>query len=282
MEPGESEDSGASDREVPDLAPWLANRETIRHYDDDAEIHENEIREIIDAGRKAPTSGNNQMYSFVWIRDPEIREEIHVLCERASPQVEAAQHFLLVCIDLYRIRRLLDHRDREFMLSPAMALLEGTIDASLAAQAAMTVAESRGYGVCPIGNILTNVAAIAELVDAPPGVFPIYGLAIGVPHPTDRSTSRPRLPLEAVLHEETYSEPSPELLERCYRAIDPMYEGTDRTWDGKLFNYWGPDGFMNDREDELVSALAQQGFFEFRDPSSWEYEPRGGGSDGDR
>lgn len=269
MDSGRTDDRTATGSGVPDLGPWLSNRETIRYFDSDADLPESEVREIIDAGRKAPTSGNNQLYSFVWVRDPDVRAEIHVLCERASPQVEEAHHFLLVCIDIHRIRRLLDHRDREFMLSPAMALLEGAVDASLAAQNATTVAESRGYGVCPIGNILTNVAAISELVDAPSGVLPIFGLAIGVPHPTERSTTRPRLPLDAVLHDGTYTEPSPEQLERCYDAIDPMYDGTDRTWDGKLFNYWGPDGFMNDREPELVAALAQQGFFEFRDPAEY-------------
>lgn len=62
-----------------------------------------------------------------------------------------------------------------------MALFEGTIDASLAAQMTMTIAESRGYDVCPIGNILTNQDAIAREIELPELVVPIFGLCIGVP-----------------------------------------------------------------------------------------------------
>ena len=254
---------------VPDLTSWLARRATVREFDPDAEIPDAEVRELVDAGRKAPTSGTTQMYSFLWIRDPETRERIHDLCDRGTEQIEESSHFLLVCIDLRRIRRLLEHRDREFQITPTMGLLEGAIDASLAAMGTMTAAESRGYGVCPIGNILNGLPAVAEAVGVPAGVLPIFGLCIGVPRHGEASENAPRVPLDAVLHEDEYDDPDEDLLEACHDAMDAMYGDSvygdsTREWHGTLERYWGPEGFMNRREGTLLAALRQQGFFAAR------------------
>lgn len=255
--------------QVSDLTRWLAGRATVRDFSPDAEIPDKEVREMVDAGRKAPTSGTVQMYSFVWIREQSLRERIHELCDRGTEQVEEASHFLLVCIDLRRVRLLLEHRDREFRIAPAMGMLEGAIDASLAAMATMTAAESRGYGVCPIGNVLNSLPEVAAAADLPSGVLPIYGLCIGVPAHGEAKENAPRLPLEAVLHEGEYRDPSPELLEASHDVMNEMYGNSvygdaGREWHGTLERYWGPDGFMNRREETLLIALRRQGFFAAR------------------
>ena len=270
-------DGGRADRpalkvkppQVPDLTPWLATRATVREFDPDAEIPDEEVREIVDARRKAPTSGTAQMYSFIWIRDRSTRERIHELCDRGTEQIEEASHFLLVCIDLRRICQLLEHRDREFQITPVMGLLEGAIDASLAAMGAMTAAESRGYGVCPIGNILNGLPDVAETAGVPAGVLPIFGLCIGVPRHGEATENAPRVPLDAVLHENEYSDPSEDLLDACHDAMNEMYDDSvygdsTREWHGTLERYWGPKGFMNRREETLLAALRQQGFFAAR------------------
>lgn len=259
----------ADEPSVPDLTPWLARRATVRQFDPDADIPDQELRELIDAGRKAPTSGTIQMYSFVWIRDPKLRKLIHELCNRGTAQIEEASHFLLVCIDLRRVRMLLEHRNRSFQITPTMGLLEGSIDASLAAMATMVAAESRGYGVCPIGNILNNLPDITAAADVPEGVLPIYGLCIGVPRHDDAVENAPRVPLDAVLHEGEYRDPSEDLLSECFAAMDEMYGDSvygDSTmgWQETLERYWGPEGFMNRRERTLLATLRQQGFFAAR------------------
>lgn len=269
---------------VPDLAPWLARRCTVRQFDPDADISDDEIRELVDAGRKAPTSGTTQMYSFIWVREPSVREYIHELCDRGTIQIEEASHFLLVCIDLRRIRQLLHYRDRDFQITPMMGLLEGAIDASLAAMALMITAESHGYGICPIGNILNNLSKVAEAAEIPPGVLPIFGLCIGIPRHGEAVENAPRIPLEAVLHDGGYQDPSDESLEKCYNAMNKMYDDSiygdsNREWQETLERYWGSKGFMNRREETLLAALRQQGFFRVRgvhesadDKSHCEYE----------
>jgi nitroreductase len=252
---------------VPDLTGWFVRRDTVRHFDPDAEIPDEELREMVDAGRKAPTSGTLQMYSFVRIRDADARERIHGACEWGQPQVEESSQFLLVCIDLRRLRHLHEHADLSFEMTPMSALLKGSVDASLAAQGVMTVAESRGYGVCPIGAIGANLSDVAAEADLPSGVLPIWGLCIGVPADDGPTRGTSRVPLEAVLHDGSYEEPTEELLEGCYAVMNERYDPeTGRTWDGTLANYWSepPEGVMNERESELLKAMDEQGFFEYR------------------
>jgi nitroreductase len=75
---------------IPELTPWLARQATVREFDLNSTIPDDEVREMVDAGWKAPTSGTVQMYSFVWVRDPLLRERIYELCDRGTEQIEVS------------------------------------------------------------------------------------------------------------------------------------------------------------------------------------------------
>ncbi len=260
-----SDEHGLWNNAVTDLLEPIKQRATVRRFDPEGKIPPEELREIIDAGRKAPTSGTTQAYSFLWIRDPTVRKRIHELCNRGTEQIETASHFLLVCIDVRRNMHLLGRRDKSFALPREMGLLEGTIDAALAAQLTMIAAESRGYGVCPIGNILNGIEEVVEELSLPEGVMPIFGLCIGVPAEDAPREHCPRVPLEAVLHEDTYDDLSPSMLEDCYKLMngmygDSVYGDSSRQWHETLHRYWGTDGFMSRRESDFQATLDRQGF----------------------
>lgn len=46
---------------------------------------------------------------------------------------------------------------------------------------------------------------LATLLNLPPRVFALFGLAVGWPAPYDTTTVKPRLPQPAVCHRETYA-----------------------------------------------------------------------------
>jgi FMN reductase (NADPH) len=70
-------------------------------------------------------------------------------------------------------------------------------------QTAALAAESLGLGICYIGAIRNQPQDVIDLLKLPKLVFPIAGMTVGWPvHPP---RIRPRLPLAAVLHSETYS-----------------------------------------------------------------------------
>jgi hypothetical protein len=76
------------------------------------------------------------------------------------------------------------------------------VDASLFAQNLGLAAESRGLGLCYIGGLRNDLPAVDALLELPEGVYPLFGLCLGVP--ATRPARKPRLPVEALLVEERY------------------------------------------------------------------------------
>ena len=59
-------------------------------------------------------------------------------------------------------------------------------------------------GICYIGGIRNNPQAASELLSLPNHVYPVFGMCIGYPaHDPD---VKPRLPVEAVLKENSYGD----------------------------------------------------------------------------
>ncbi len=61
----------------------MAKRRSVRKFRPDA-IPEEDIKRIIDAGRMAPTSGNQQPWKFLVIRDPKKIAEMKEACVKVS------------------------------------------------------------------------------------------------------------------------------------------------------------------------------------------------------
>ena len=53
----------------------------------------------------------------------------------------------------------------------------------LASQNAALAAESLGFGIVYIGGLRTRIEEVAELLELPEGVYPVYGMCIGVADP---------------------------------------------------------------------------------------------------
>jgi FMN reductase (NADPH) len=82
------------------------------------------------------------------------------------------------------------------------SFLVAAMDAAIAMQTAAVAAESLGLGMCFIGGIRNSTQDIIKLLQLPRLVFPISGMTLGWPKFEPRI--RPRLPLAAILHWETY------------------------------------------------------------------------------
>jgi hypothetical protein len=85
-------------------------------------------------------------------------------------------------------------------------LLLAVSDAMIAAQNAVTAAESLGIGSCYIGDIMENCEAQRELLKLPEYVFPVGMLIFG--YPTDQQQRRPkpdRVAMKYIVHENGYS-----------------------------------------------------------------------------
>lgn len=72
---------------APDIAELMRTRRAIRRFDDRA-VPDMLVREILEAGRWAPSPANLQPTRFIWVKDRAIKEELQELA-RESKELSA-------------------------------------------------------------------------------------------------------------------------------------------------------------------------------------------------
>ena len=173
---------------------------SVRHYMPDP-VPADMLETIVAAAQRSSTSSNLQMWSVVAITDANTRVRLANLCGDQKHIVEAPA-FLAWCADLSRLDRVCQLRRYSQVAEYVENFLVAAVDCAIAAQTAALAAESLGLGICYIGSIRNQTQGVIELLALPRLVFPITGMTLGWPATTP--ALRPRLPLNAVLHWETY------------------------------------------------------------------------------
>lgn len=156
---------------------------------------------IVRCGTSAATSSNIQATTVVRVRDPSTRSRI---AEVAGGQrhIETAGAFLVWCADVRRAGVASAMRGVEMTTGMTEQFIIATVDVALAAQNAVVAAESMGLGICYIGAVRNDPQVVADLLELPDHVYPVFGMCIGVP--AQDPEVKPRLPIEAVLKDEVY------------------------------------------------------------------------------
>lgn len=245
------------------LIDHLLDHRSVRAYLPDP-VADDELAAIIAAAQSAASSSNLQAWSVVAVRDPATRA---ALAEYAGGQahVKDAPLQLVWLADLARLRHLAEKTGR-----PAEALdytemfLVGVIDAALAAQNAVTAAESLGLGTVYIGGMRNQPEKVAELLALPPGVVAVFGMCVGHPDPAQPAAVKPRPPQSVVLHHEKYSlevqapgiEAYNATMARFYEEQQMNVHGTWAVHSAKRIA--GPQTLSG--RDRLVEALHNRGF----------------------
>ena len=240
----------------------LAHR-TIRKYKNTL-VAEETINRIIEAGCRASTTGNMQLYSIVITKSEEGKEAL-ASCHFNQPMVVNAPLVLTFCADYNRFNKWCKLSNAEPGYDNFLSFMTAAIDALLVAQNVTIAAESEGLGVCYLGTTIYLAAKIIDTLKLPTGVVPVTTLTIGWPDENPGQVDR--LPLDAIVHQETY-------LDYTDTQILTAYRGKENRPDNRQFvaensketlaqvftdiRYKGSDNvaFSN----MLLDALKEQGF----------------------
>lgn len=179
----------------------LLNHRSIRKYRP-TPIPDDVLHECLEAASRASTCGNMQLYSFVVTRDERLRREL-APCHFNQPAA-GAPCLVTVCADIHRFSMWCRQRDAEPAYDNFAWFLNASADALLAAQNFCTAAEMRGLGICILGTTIYTARQIARLLTLPKGVVPLTTIAVG--YPAETPPLADRLPLEAVVHYERYTD----------------------------------------------------------------------------
>jgi len=198
----------------------IKNRRTIRKYKVD-EIPSSLLNGLLEEAFRASTMGNMQLYSVVITRDPERKAKL-APAHFNQPMVTGAPVVLTFCADFNRFSKWCKCRQAEPGYDNPISFLNAASDALLVTQNFCTLAEAHGLGICYLGTTIYNPDKIIELLQLPELVMPVATITVGYP---DEVPAQPeRLPLDGLLHEEVYSDYSPEDIDRIYKEKEAMPE----------------------------------------------------------
>ncbi|MGH7044557.1 MAG: NADPH-dependent oxidoreductase [Acetobacteraceae bacterium] len=184
------------------LATILAHR-SVRHFLP-VPLAPGTVELLVAAAQSAPTSSNLQLWSVVAVEEPAHKARLaHLAGQQAF--IERAPLLLVWLADLHRIGALAAARGASVDGTHYLEeFIVGMVDAALAAQNALTAAESLGLGGVYIGAVRNLPEQIAAELALPAHVFAVFGMAIGWPDAAAGSEVKPRLPVDVVLHREHY------------------------------------------------------------------------------
>jgi len=205
---------GANENKYTELSNIIRERHSIRHYDPDFKISDDEIKEIIKEAVYAPSGNNLQSWRFLIITDQKLKEKIYAVSNEQQQVLEASA-LIIVLGDLKGYQRVDEIFTRsvevgivteEYKNSKIAKVIDTfekensrygnpnwkrelvIIDGSLAAMQLMLVAKSRGYDTVPmIGYNMEGMRKVLNIPDRYVNVLMIpIGKAISPAHPTLR------------------------------------------------------------------------------------------------
>lgn len=161
------------------------------------------LADIVRSAQSAATSSNLQATTVIRVRDPGIRARI---AEVAGGQhhITTAGAFTVWCADLHRIRVACEMAGGSMTSGLTEQFIIATVDVALAAQNAVVAAEAQGFGICYIGAIRNDPQTVADLLELPDHVYPVFGLCLGIPDQDPEV--KPRLPVDVVLKDGVYDD----------------------------------------------------------------------------
>ncbi|GAM73927.1 oxygen-insensitive NADPH nitroreductase [Vibrio ishigakensis] len=230
----------------------LLSHRSIRAFTPEP-IKQEQLQAILDCGIAASSSSFIQCVSIVRVTDQTKREK---LAEYAGNQAYVANcaEFFVFCIDYNRHKQI--HPDAQ--LGFTEQTLIGSIDAGLMAQNCLTAAESLELGGVYIGGLRNNPDKVADLLELPENVLPLFGLCLG--HPAQAPEIKPRLPKQILVHENQYQTLDTDVLATYDKVIEQYY--ATRT-DNKKTMSWSEQitGTLSKEARPFMKAfLHKQGF----------------------
>lgn len=196
-------------KEISDI---LLSRRTIRKYKSD-DINDKLLSDILNMGIRSSTTGNMQVYSIIVTRDEAKKKELAPL-HFNQKMITEAPVVLTFCADFNRFNKWCKLRNAVPGYDNFLSFVTGAIDALLVAQTVSIAAESKGLGTCYLGTTTYMAHKLIEVLRLPKGVVPVTTLTMGWPSEIPEQVDR--LPLDAVIHNETYLDYTSESIDRYY------------------------------------------------------------------
>lgn len=187
----------------------IRERRSVRKYDPNFTISQEEIMEMLKEATLAPSSSNLQPWKFLVIQDEETKKELRAIANNQE-QVETSSAVIAVLGDIemyYNAEKvyqgafeagLMDKEIADRMTENSTKMYSSaskevrkniaTFDAGLISMQLMLIAKSRGYDTVPMGGF--NKQKFVERFDIEDRYFPAVLISLGKAAAPGRETTR--------------------------------------------------------------------------------------------
>ena len=176
----------------------FTSRRSIRRYTQQP-IDEALLHRLLSDAERTQTMGNLQLYSVVVTRSDEMKARL-APAHFSQPMVTGAPVVLTFCADYRRTTLWAEQRQGHPGYDNLLSFINAATDALLYCQTFCNMAEAEGLGLCFLGTTIT------------------------LGWPDEHPTQTDRLPLSAIVHEETYADYTPERIDAAYAEKEATKE----------------------------------------------------------
>lgn len=198
----------------------INTRRTIRKYSD-KEVSKELLDRLLNEAARTQTMGNLQLYSVVVTRSAEGKQKL-APAHFNQPMVTEAPVVLTICADYNRTSTWCRNRKAKPGYDNFLSFINAATDALLYTQTFCNLAEEAGLGLCYLGTTVYMPQMIIDALQLPALVMPVATLTVGWPAENPPLTDR--LPLEAIVHQETYKDYTANDIDRYYAIKEDLEE----------------------------------------------------------
>lgn len=201
----------------------INTRRSIRRYAK-REVSEGLLNRLLTEAMRTQTMGNLQFYSVVVTRSDEMKQRL-APAHFNQPMVTQAPVVLTFCADTRRMTAWADNRQATPGYDNLLSYQNAATDALLFCQTFCNLAEEEGLGCCFLGTTVYMPQMIIDTLQLPRLVMPVATITLGWPDEQPPLTDR--LPLAAIMHNETYTDYTPESIDRFYAEKEALPENEE-------------------------------------------------------
>lgn len=201
----------------------LETRRSIRKYAD-REVSDEFLNNLLEQALRTQTMGNLQLYSVIVTRDKEKKHQL-APAHFNQPMVTGAPVVLTFCADFRRTTQWARCRKADPGYDNFLSFINAATDALLYAQTFCCLADEAGLGYCYLGTTVYQPMSIIETLRLPQLVMPVATITLGWPDECPALSDR--LPLDAIVHQETYRDYTPERIDQFYTPKEQLPENQE-------------------------------------------------------
>ncbi len=198
----------------------LINRRSIRKYSS-RDITDELLNRLLLESERTQTMGNLQLYSVVVTRSEKGKKKL-APAHFNQPMVTEAPVVLTRCADFHRTSEWCNQRQAVPGYGNFLSFINAAIDALLFTQTFCNLAEEEGLGYCYLGTTVYCPQMIIDALKLPQLIMPVATITLG--WPAENPPVSDRLPLDAIVHQETYQDYSTVDIDRLYSYKEKLEE----------------------------------------------------------